>query len=118
MKKIMLATDASSAATHAAEFLAHLPHDETLELVVVSALYVPGSERTYLVGDWIETCLAQERKNADRAFAHIQKVFAGANVKLVHVVREGHPGETIVNMACELKPELLGVQSHSDDIFC
>ncbi|QDT02102.1 Universal stress protein/MT2699 [Rubripirellula lacrimiformis] len=107
MKKIMLATDGSSVAEDAAKFLAHLPHDEKIELTIVSVLYVPGTQKTYLVGDWFETCMAQERKRADEAFARIQSIFAGANVSLNHIVREGNPGETIILVSQEVQPELL-----------
>ncbi len=107
MKKILLATDGSQAAEDAAKFLAHLPHDHTIELTVMSALYVPGSHKTYLAGDWVKTCMQRERKHAHDAFARIQNIFEGANVVLKHVVREGPPAETIVTVARELRPELL-----------
>ncbi|TWU50557.1 putative universal stress protein [Rubripirellula tenax] len=115
MKKILLATDGSTVAEDAARFLAHLPHDEIIELTIVSVLYVPGTDQTYLAGDWIETCMAQERKAADKSFANIQRLFEGANVSLKHVIREGHPSETIVAIARELQPELLvvGATGHS-----
>lgn len=115
MKKIMLATDGSAVAEDAARFLAHLPHDERIELTIVSALYVPGSHKTYLVGDWIETCMAQERKKASESFARIQAIFEGADISLNHLVREGYPNETIVAIAKEVHPELLviGATGHS-----
>ena len=115
MKKILLATDGSESAWNAAEFMAHLPHDETIELTVVTVLDVPGRGKTYLVGDWIETCLAQERKSADESFAKIESIFAGANVRLRSIIREGHAGETIITIAKEVQPELLviGATGHS-----
>lgn len=106
MKKILLATDGSKSAQYAAEFLAHLPHDETIELTVVSALYVPGASKAHL-GDWVESCLASERKIARQAFEAVEQVFAGADVRVKSVVREGHPAETIVAIAREVGPELL-----------
>lgn len=115
MKKIMLATDGSEPSVQAARFLAHLPHDETIELIIVTAVFVPGSQRSYLVGDWIATCMAGELESADQSFAEIQAVFEGADVKLRHIVREGNPPETIVAIANEEKPELLviGATGHS-----
>lgn len=115
MKKILLATDGSEPALHAARFLAHLPHEETVELTIVSVLFVPGTHKTYLVGDWIETCLARERESADVAFADIASLFQGADVKLRHIVREGNPAETIVAIAKEQQPELIviGATGHS-----
>lgn len=115
MRQILLATDGSDAAEDAAKFLAHLPHDETIELTVVSALFVPGTHKTYLGGDWIKTCMERERTFAREAFARIESIFEGANVELKHVAREGSPAETIVAVARERKPELLviGATGHS-----
>jgi len=115
MKKILLATDGSEPSLQAARFLAHLPHDETIELTIVSALFVPGTHQTYLVGDWIKTCLARERESVDQAYAEIASLFEGADVKLRHVVREGSPAETIVAIAKEEQPKLivLGATGHS-----
>lgn len=115
MKKILLATDNSEPSLQAARFLAHLPHDETIELTIVSALFVPGTSDSYLVGDWIETCLAHERESAKRAYAEIVSIFEGADVKLRHVVRKGSPAETIVAIAKDEKPELviIGATGHS-----
>lgn len=115
MKKIMIATDGSEPSLDAARFLARLPHDETIELTVATALFVPGTQQTYLVGDWIETCMDQERKSAEEAFAKIETLYEGANVTLRQVVREGNPGETLVEIAKEVQPELLliGATGHS-----
>ncbi|TWU46143.1 Universal stress protein [Rubripirellula tenax] len=109
MKKILIATDGSQSADDAVKFLSHLPHDETIELTVLTVLHVPGQGKAYLVGDWMESCLAQERMVASESFASVESAFAGANVRLSHVTREGHPGETIVAIANELQPDLLVV---------
>lgn len=107
MKKILLATDGSEPSLDAARFLAHLPHNEAIELIVVTALFVPGTSDTYLVGDWMETCMAQERKSADAAVEKIEALFQGANVQLRHIVRKGNPSETIVAVAKEVQPGLV-----------
>lgn len=115
MKKILLATDGSDPSLHAARFLAHLPHDETIDLTIVTALFVPGAHRTYLVGDWIATCLDRERKVADEAYAEVVSIFEGADVKLRQIVRQGSPPETIVAIVQEEKPDLvvIGATGHS-----
>lgn len=115
MKKILFATDGSGPAQLAAEFLAHLPHNEAMDVTVVSVLFVPGSREAYFVEDWVETSLAEERARFDEAFAKVESVFAGANVQLQQIVREGHAGETIVAVAKEIQPELLviGATGHS-----
>ncbi len=119
MKKILLATDGSQPARDAARFLARLPHDEKIELIVVSVLVVPGvgvrGSSLAGMGDWIDKWMAQERTSAEQAFADIEAVFEGANVSLTHVVREGFSSEAIVAIARETQPELLviGATGHS-----
>ena len=44
MKKILLASDGSSYADDAAWLLAHLPHQQPVELFVVTVVDLPGDE--------------------------------------------------------------------------
>lgn len=117
MKKILLATDGSQSAETAARFLSQMPHEEEMEIIVASVLYVPGVRRPYLAGagDWIESSMEQERKIAEAGFAKVQAVFQGKNRVLKHLVREGHAGETLVAIAREIQPELVivGAKGHS-----
>ncbi|TWT49610.1 hypothetical protein Pla22_48070 [Rubripirellula amarantea] len=115
MKKVLLATDGSEPALQAARFVARLPHDGQLELIVVTAVFVSGREKTLLDSDWIAACLAQERKQADQAYKSVVEMFEGANVSLRQVVREGLPAETIVQVANEVRPDLvvIGATGHS-----
>ncbi|QDS93977.1 Putative universal stress protein [Roseimaritima multifibrata] len=107
MKKILLATDGSVHARQSAKFFASLPHDEKVEITVVSALYLPVTNQTYLTGDWIRNCIEQDEKQAEQEFEWIKKLYAGANVTLNHVIREGHPGEAIVAVARDIDAELV-----------
>lgn len=115
MKRVLLATDGSRCAEEAACFLAHLPHDDKLELTVLTVLEIPHTHRSSLSRTWIQECLEQERAASAETFKQIEAMFAGANAKLRHVVREGYRGETIVEVAKEEKATLLvvGARGHS-----
>ena len=47
MKKVLLASDGSSYAEEAAWFLSHLPHNEKLELYVLTVVQVPYGNPGY-----------------------------------------------------------------------
>ncbi len=115
MKKILLTTDGSEAAQDAGRFLARLPHEEKIELVVVSVLTQPYQVRATLRHDWVETCLAQDREQAKNAFAEIENMFEGANISIEHMIIEGHAGEMICDLAesrgCDLI--VIGAKGHS-----
>lgn len=115
MKKILLATDGSDNAKDAANFLAHLPHDNKIELTVVSAIQLPGAVQDSVVGDLASEALKEETTKAEKAFADIETIFSGANVSLKHVIRSGHAAETIVQAAQDFQPELVvvGAKGHS-----
>jgi nucleotide-binding universal stress UspA family protein len=115
MKKVLLATDGSPCAQDAAAFLAHLPHDAEMELTVLTVLAIPQTHRSSLSREWIDECLQQEREAATETFQQVEAIFAGANVKLRHVVREGYLGETIVEEARKGNATLVvvGARGHS-----
>ncbi|TWU46690.1 universal stress protein [Rubripirellula reticaptiva] len=115
MRRILLATDGSDSSLNGAKFLAHLPHDETIELTVVSVLFVPGQDKSNLVGDWIATCLEQERTTAKETYAAIEAIFTGADVRLKSIIRKGRPAETIVSISKEIHAEMvvIGATGHS-----
>ncbi len=115
MKKILLATDDSTYANDAAWFLARLPHADKVAITVVSVLYVPGSGRSSVAGDWVDTVLQQERERAVETYAKIEAMFEGANVDLQHVIQEGHVGEQIVAVAKEQQADfvVIGARGHS-----
>ncbi|WP_442509607.1 universal stress protein [Novipirellula sp. SH528] len=115
MKKILLATDGSPHADDATWFLAHLPHEDKVEITVLSVLHVPTAGSVSSLGDWVQTILERERERAVDTFAKIELMFDGANVKLQHIIEEGHVAETIVAIAKREKSDLvlLGARGHS-----
>jgi nucleotide-binding universal stress UspA family protein len=115
MKKVLLATDGSSYADDAARLLALLPHNENVDVVVLSVLNLPATNRTSVSREWIDQCVNQENERASETFANIQSMFEGANATLRHVIEEGHVGSTIVNIGSKEDVDLIviGARGHS-----
>lgn len=115
MRRMVLANDGSEPALHAARFLARLPHDDKLELTVVSVVTPPFQGRTRLQREAIETYVQQDRTRMENAFAEIANLFDGANVSIENVVVEGHAGDEICSLAesrdCDLI--VIGAKGHS-----
>lgn len=115
--KILLATDGSADADLAAWFLAHLPHDEPLELDVLSVLFfAPIAPVTTLTERWTPHTLSEERRlEAEKNLDKVEQKFQGANVSVQRHIAEGHIGKTIIEHAEKLKSDLivLGAQGHS-----
>ena len=115
MKKILLATDGSENAKEAAWFLAHLPHAEKLELIVVTVLQEPVLTRSNASASWIIESIEREKAMAQTTFEKIGQMFDGANVTLSSVIQAGHRGETIVQIAKDNEVDLVvvGACGHS-----
>ncbi|QDT09758.1 universal stress protein [Planctomycetes bacterium K23_9] len=115
MKKIILATDGSAHSEQAATFLSQLPHDNPIELTVVSALDLSGTYADSATGDWTDTDVSRATAKAKEAFEVVTAIFSDANVSLKHIIRVGHPAETIIGVANETSPELLvvGAKGHT-----
>ena len=115
MRDVLLATDGSSNAEDAVRFLSHLPHDEKFELTVLTVLEVPYVNLHYPTLEWMKECVDRERSRAVETFKRVQELFAGANVNLKHVIREGNRGPEIVEVAKEINADLIviGARGHS-----
>jgi nucleotide-binding universal stress UspA family protein len=107
MKKVLLASDGSSYAEEAAWFLSHLPHAEQLELYVLTVIQVPYGNPGYQKAGAMLECYEREKASAAEAFGRIEQMFAGADVALKHIVREGHRGQAIVDEAREQQVDLI-----------
>jgi nucleotide-binding universal stress UspA family protein len=114
MKRVLLATDGSSCAEEAGWFLSHLPHAEKLDLSVLTVLQIPAVDRR-AAPTAVTELVDHQRSLANKAFERIATMFEGANVRLEHVVREGHRGQVIVDLARQLHADLvvLGARGHS-----
>lgn len=96
MKKILLASDGSSYSDDAAWLLAHLPHDEPLDLVVATILDVPATNRNSLSREWIDQCIAQERERAGDTFASVQAMLEGATLLFDMSSKRGELGRRLL----------------------
>jgi nucleotide-binding universal stress UspA family protein len=106
MKKVLLATDGSAFAEEAAWFLSHLPHAEKLDLFVLTVLQAPYGNHRHLSPTALAEYVDRERASASEAYQRIERMFDGANVRVQHMVREGHRGQCIVEASSELEADL------------
>lgn len=113
--KILLATDGSTYAEEAAWLLSHLPHDEKLELTVLTVLQLPYVHSSIPAQDWIPEVVERERSFAHQAYVNVARCFEGADAELRHVIAEGHVGQSIVEQANSSEAELvvLGARGHA-----
>ena len=75
MMKVLLATDGSKDAELAAWFLAHLPHEERLELEVMAVVYVPDVHGPLETQSWVAQNTASERSQADKTLDKVVQMF-------------------------------------------
>lgn len=113
--RILLATDGSSHAEGAARFLSHLPHDEPIELTVVTTVFIPDSTAGAGENAWLPEFRDEQYATAREQFDHIATMFSGANVTLHHKIAEGHVGHSITEAAGAIEADLivLGARGHS-----
>ncbi len=113
--KVLLATDGSSHAAEAAWLLARLPHEKSLELAVLTVIHVPYVPSVRATKDWMADSIESEKAFAARTFDEVSQMFEGADATVEHIVREGHVGETILEVARERGAELIvvGAKGHS-----
>ena len=113
--KVILATDGSQFAEEAAWLLAHLPHSEKLELLVLFISNMPNLHGSINAAELIERLEIADRKKAALLFAHLKDIFDGANASIELVVGHGHVGTTIVREAESRNINLivLGAVGHS-----
>jgi nucleotide-binding universal stress UspA family protein len=106
MKRVLVATDGSRHAEAAARFLACLPHDEQLDVTVVT---VVQRAPNYLAAHLTEQLSQREQAAAGEAYAKVEQILSGIHAAVRHELREGHPGEMIVRAAQECEAELVVV---------
>lgn len=113
--KVLLATDGSPHAEFAAATLCRLPHADPLDLTVMTTVILPdvGTDASSMA--WGTEFLEQQQKIAKEHFAHIERMFDGANATLRHKMSEGHVGQSIVVEAEQFAADLivLGAKGHS-----
>lgn len=113
--KLLLAIDGSACSRYAAEFLCRLPHDDALEVEVISSINAPDVSTSTSTKAWLPQYLEQLEADADAAYQHVVQCFEGSTAKLSYFKTQGHPGHQIVNRAEETGAKLivLGAKGHS-----
>jgi nucleotide-binding universal stress UspA family protein len=113
--KVILATDGSTHSEDAAWLLAHLPHSDKLELVVLYVSNAPNLRGSMNDAELIKRIEIADELRAKSIFQHVNVLFEGANASLELVIAEGHIGTTIVNEAKTRESHLivLGAVGHS-----
>ena len=113
--KVILATDGSQFAEEAAWLLAHLPHSEKLELIVLFISNIPNLHGAGNTLELMEQLKVADRQKSASLFAHLKELFDGANASIELVVSHGHVGTTIVREAEARNINLivLGAVGHS-----
>ena len=113
--KVLIATDCSENAKHAADFLHDLPITEPLALTFVTALGDPYGASPESTQQWIPDVLAQERTRAESHHEDLAQMFADRCDSIERVCRPGHPVKVILGIAEEIDADLIvmGAQGHS-----
>lgn len=115
MQNVVIALDGSAASIGAAELLAHLPHSDRMNLLVLSVVQRPFIHSSYATGELLEKAFERDKSFAKETFSRVAEMFDGANVTIEHQLHEGPIGESIVEVAKSRKADLvvLGAKGHS-----
>ncbi len=113
--KVVLATDGSTHAEHAARCLSRIPHREPIDLTVITTVYIPDASAGAASDAWLPVFKQEQHDTAQEHFANIAKMFSGADVQVRHKICEGHVGHSICDAAEEIGADLivLGAKGHS-----
>lgn len=105
--RVLLATDGSKYAEHAASLLARMPpHSQPLELAILAVTPLVGFHGSLDVVEWMERNQEAEKQRVAEACRRIEGLFEGVDVRLQTIFVNGHPGSTIVRGEA-LKSELV-----------
>jgi nucleotide-binding universal stress UspA family protein len=113
--KVILAIDGSTQARSAAMFLARLPHDHRLDLVVTTIVNIPYASTVASQDLWYPEFVKQQHELADQRYQEIKDIFEGADVTIRQCKSTGHIGHEIVECAKSEQADLivLGATGHS-----
>ena len=113
--RVLLAIDGSKDSLHAAEFFCRLPHDQAVEVEVLSVVNVPDLSVSTSTEAWLPEYIEQLERSADLAFAQVEAYFEGSTAKVTHHKTSGHVGNVIVTRANDIAADLivLGAVGHS-----
>jgi nucleotide-binding universal stress UspA family protein len=113
--KILLATDGSSIAENASKLLARLPHEESMEVVILFVNRMHDLHAGDTPTSIVQQVEEQEHRRATESCQRIQAMFDGSPSLVSTRIVEGHPSSSIVQQASELGSDLIvmGAVGHS-----
>ena len=115
--KIILATDGSAYSEDATWLLAHLPHSDKLELVVLYVSNAPNLRGSMNDAELIRRIEIADELRAKSIFQNVSALFEGANASLELVIAEGHIGTTIVDEAKARESDLIVIGAVGHSLF-
>lgn len=113
--KILIAADGSQDATSAASFFCRLPHDESLDIEIMTVVNTPDLSISASTEVWLPEYIERLEKTADDTYSSVAALFEGSDAKLHHYKTNGHIGNRIIQRADEVGAELIviGAKGHS-----
>ncbi len=109
--KVLIAVDGSAASMDATRFFCRLPHQERLDVTVLTVVSLPDVPLTASTDLWYSKFLAGQKEHDQRVYTDVVTLFDGANVSIQHLSKQGHAGHSIVNTAEEIDADLVVVGS-------
>lgn len=113
--KLLIATDGSENAFHAASLVARLPHTGPMEVHILTVIYMPPDDSGGLAYSWLPEFIQSEEERAKEGFSRIADLFTSDEVITNHMICHGHVGHTITQEAKRLGVDLVvvGAKGHS-----
>ncbi len=113
--KLLIATDGSDHAFHAAQRCSRLPFVGPIELHLMTVIYFPPEDTGGIAYAWLPEFIAAEEERARASFARIEALFDDVEVVTHHQISHGHVGHTITEEANRIQADLLviGARGHS-----
>ena len=113
--RVLLATDGSKCSEEAAWFLSRLPHQDKLDVTILTVLSPPITSFYSPTKEFMDEMIQEDRIYAEQRQKTITEMFEGADANVECRIVEGDSRETIVDLANQLKSELvvLGAKGHS-----
>lgn len=115
--KIVLATDGSKNAIAAAQLVAALQFEKPLQVVVVSAIQIPDMQFTHGRTKFRSAYVEQQTAKYQTAFDAIKEILSKKTDTIESVIREGHPGKVILEVAKEYDCDLIAIGAVGDSML-
>ena len=115
MRKVLLAVDGSVHSEEAARLLSRLPHDDSMQLIILTVVQRPFVHQSYTTSELLEASYQSDKKLAVKVYQKVAALFDGANVDVEHEMRNGNVGQIVTEVAEERGCDLvvLGAKGHS-----